>query len=57
MRGGGIPVDTVDSMMNFVIVVELVNIMDHANFNLNLWASLRASGGGGQKRGFVVEMH
>jgi hypothetical protein len=51
MRGGGTPVG---SMMKFGIVVEPLNVMNHANFHLNLMASLRARGVGGSKMRFCL---
>jgi hypothetical protein len=43
------------SRMKFGAVVEPQNLMNHADFHLNLMASLRSSGG--QKSGFTFEMH
>jgi hypothetical protein len=52
MRGGETPVG---SMMKLGIVVKPLNVMNRANFHLNLVASLQRRGG--QTRRFAFGMH
>ena len=52
VRGGGTPKG---GMMKLGILVDVLDVMNHAKFHLHKMNILRASGG--QKRGFAFEMH
>jgi hypothetical protein len=52
VHGGGTPVGII---MKFGIVVETLNVMNHANFHLNLMAGLYVRGT--SKIGFAFELY
>jgi hypothetical protein len=52
MRRGGTPSG---GMMKLGTFIDLLDVINHANFNLHMMIILRASGE--SKRGFAFEMH